>query len=177
MAPKIDPEVLAHLEWLGFVQPTGLVVSAPALVRAGAILPSRDAEGQRLLRACVEERTVDGGADPEPIVADFKLLASKVLGWSFSPRGYAGTDEVPIPPELEVTLPDYGETLAPDFAVRERDPADGASPWHAWSWTRTLTGSSRAPEASRHHPTGGWSACYARRACRPACSPTAAFSG
>jgi len=129
VATKLDPEVLAHLEWLGFVQPTGLVVSAPALVRAGAILPSRDAEGQRLLRACVEERTVEGGPDPEPIVADFKLLASKVLGWSFSPRGYAGTDEAPIPPELEVTLPDYGETLAPDFAVRERDPADGASPW------------------------------------------------
>ena len=34
---KLDPQILAHLEWMGFVQPTGLVVSAPALVRAGAI--------------------------------------------------------------------------------------------------------------------------------------------
>ena len=33
------------------VQPTGLVVSAPALVRAGAILDRRDAAGQELLRA------------------------------------------------------------------------------------------------------------------------------
>ena len=48
---KIDPEVLAHLEWLGFVQPIGLVVSAPALVRAGCILDRRDAAGQELLRA------------------------------------------------------------------------------------------------------------------------------
>jgi hypothetical protein len=32
---KLDPEVVAHLEWHGFVRPTGLVVSAPALVRAG----------------------------------------------------------------------------------------------------------------------------------------------
>ena len=42
---------LSHLEWLGYVRPRGLVVSAPALVRAGAILDQRDAEGQRLLRA------------------------------------------------------------------------------------------------------------------------------
>ena len=39
---KIDPEIFAHLEWIGFVRPTGLVVSAPALVRAGAILDRRD---------------------------------------------------------------------------------------------------------------------------------------
>ena len=129
MAAKIDPEVLAHLEWLGFVQPTGLVVSAPALVRAGAILDRRDAEGQRLLRACVEERPVEDGGDPEPVVTDFQLLASDVLGWSFSPKGYAGTSETPIPPQLEVMLPDYGETLRPDFAVRERDPDDDALPW------------------------------------------------
>ena len=45
-----DPQILRHLEWLGFVQPSGLVVSAPALVRAGAILDRQDAEGQRRLR-------------------------------------------------------------------------------------------------------------------------------
>jgi len=126
---RIEPEVLAHLEWLGFVQPTGLVVSAPALVRAGAILDRRDAEGQRLLRTCVEEHVVKEGADPEPIVADFRAFAERVLGWSFRSAGYAGTDADPIPPELEVTLPDYGETLRPDFAVRERDPVGDALPW------------------------------------------------
>ena len=42
---KPDPRIAAHLEWLGFVRPTGLVMSAPALVRAGAILDRRDAEG------------------------------------------------------------------------------------------------------------------------------------
>ena len=29
-----DPETLAHLEWLGYVQPVGLVVSIPALLAA-----------------------------------------------------------------------------------------------------------------------------------------------
>ena len=33
--PAPDPNTRAHLEWLGFIQPNGLVVSAPALVKAG----------------------------------------------------------------------------------------------------------------------------------------------
>lgn len=126
---KLDPEILAHLEWIGFVQPTGLVVSAPALVRAGAILDRRDAEGQRLLRECVEERTFTGEKEPAPSLTDFRAFARQVLGWSFSPRGFAGIGDSPIPPELEVPLPDYGETLRPDFAVREPDPQNGRPPW------------------------------------------------
>ena len=62
--PKLDPQVLAHLEWLGFVRPTGLVVSAPALVRAGAILDRRDLEGQRRLRERVGE--------DDPRIGDFR---------------------------------------------------------------------------------------------------------
>src|SRR3954464_13287672 len=98
---KLDPAVVAHLEWLGFVQPTGLVVSAPALVRAGAILDQRDIEGQRLLRACtvsadsadnrVQEpvpryAVSDSGADAR--IADFPTFASSVLGWRFSAKAY-----------------------------------------------------------------------------------------
>ncbi len=126
---KLDPEILAHLEWIGFVRPTGLVVSAPALVRAGAILDRRDAEGQRLLMACTEERTFDPKDGPVAYLPDFRAFAESVLGWSFAPTGYAGTPESPIPPELEVPLPEYGETLRPDFAVRELDPREGDKPW------------------------------------------------
>lgn len=138
---KVDPQVLAHLEWLGFVRPTGLVVSAPALVRAGAILDRRDAEGQRRLRACLDDAADGAGAvrerpssgrgaaDEAPVISDFRRFAADVLGWSFRPQGYAGTEESPIPEELEVTLPDYGETLRPDLAVRERDPKEGAAGW------------------------------------------------
>ena len=60
---------------------------------------------------------------------DFREFAATVLGWGFSSRGYAGTADAPIPPELEFPLPDYGETLRPDFAVRERDPRNGKTPW------------------------------------------------
>ena len=126
--PKLDPQIAAHLEWIGFVRPTGLVVSAPALARAGAILP-RDPEGQRLLRACVAERRFDPHGEPEPYLPDFREFAASVLGWSFSPKGYAGTDDCPIPPELETPLHAGGELLRPDFAVRERDPRENAPAW------------------------------------------------
>ena len=127
--PAPDPNTRAHLEWLGFIQPNGLVVSAPALVKAGAILNRQDAEGQSRLVGCIQERVLDSARGPEPCFPDFREFAATVLGWGFSSRGYAGTADAPIPPELEVPLPDYGETLRPDFAVRERDPRNGASPW------------------------------------------------
>ena len=128
---RLDPQIAAHLEWIGFVRPTGLVVSAPALVKAGALLNRRDAEGQQLLRGCVEERShgrdaAGAGAEPEPRLPDFRAFASSVLGWNFSPAGYAGTEEAPIPPDLEAVLPEGGEVLRPDFAVRA-DPVRGAS--------------------------------------------------
>jgi hypothetical protein len=124
-----DPNITAHLEWLGFVQPTGLVFSAPALVRGGAILDRRDAAGQRLLSECADERSPGPEREPEPVIDDFEVFAHYVLGWSFSPKGYAGMDGTPIPPDLEVALPDQGQVLRPDLAVRERDPQDNASPW------------------------------------------------
>ena len=126
---RLDPLVVAHLEWIGFVQPTGLVVSAPALVRAGAILDRRDAEGQQLLREQTQEREFDHKVGPEPWLPDFEAFAGSVLGWSFTARVYAGTEETPIPSELEVVLHDFDETLRPDFAVRELDPGDGRPAW------------------------------------------------
>ena len=125
----LDPQIAAHLEWIGFVRPTGLVVSAPALVRAGAILDRNDAEGQRLLREIVEQREFASEEGFVPWLPSFHAFAAAVLGWTFSPKGYAGTEESPIPAELKVPLPDYGTTLRPDFAVRELDAAAGDVPW------------------------------------------------
>ena len=104
--------VTDHLEWIGFVRPTGLVVSAPALVKAGVILNRRDIAGHNLLRECV------ANGDREAVLPDFPTFARKVLSWSFSPKGYAGTDEAPIPRDLELPLPESGGVFRPDFAVR-----------------------------------------------------------
>ena len=129
MSRKVSPYVRDHLEWLGFIQPTGLVVSAHALEQAGAILNRRDVEGQRRLKESVEMSAPTPGEEPLPFLPDFETFARGVLDWSFDPAGYAGGGAGPVPPELELTLPEYGETLRPEFAVRERDPRDDRAPW------------------------------------------------
>ena len=164
--PTPDPNITAHLEWLGFVRPTGLVLSAPALVNAGAILDRRDAEGQRHLRACVEERQVDGQAGAEPCLPDFRAFAQAVLGWSFSPKGYAGTEEAPLPKELEAALSDTGEVVRPDFVVYSGAAPPQAPPSAAHAvGRRTLSdseGLSKAQAASSApHAVGEARAEYA----------------
>ena len=145
---KQDPNVAAHLEWLGFVRPTGLVVSAPALARAGAILDRRDTDAQRRLRDCVEERIVEPGAAPEPRLPDFRAFAKSVLDWNFSPRAYAGTGEAPIPPELEAALPEIGAVLRPNFAVRSERLANAPRPASApASSVRESTAAATMPES------------------------------
>lgn len=117
-----DPHLLAHQEWLGFVRPTGLVVSAHALVRAGAILDPRDVQGHERLRAAV-------GALESPTLTSFPNFARSVLGWSFSPQGYWGEGASPVPSDLELPLSDAGITLRPDFVVRERSEKETGSPY------------------------------------------------
>ena len=143
---KPNRHVTAHLEWIGFVRPTGLVVSAPALVKAGVILNRRDIAGQNLLRECVENGADSTGTttdNREPVLPDFRQFAERVLGWSFSPKGYAGIPKAPIPPDLELPLPESGDVFKPDFAVRsepvrasrrpvspmEGEQAEASSPW------------------------------------------------
>jgi hypothetical protein len=128
-AAKLEPTVLAHLEWLSFVRPTGLVVSAPALVRAGAILERTDIEGQRRLRESVVERTFVPADGPRACLPNFKTFARTVLDWNFGTATILDASTEPTPAELEVALPEEGLTLRPDFAVREPEPRDGASPW------------------------------------------------
>ena len=149
---RLDPHVAAHLEWIGFVRPTGLVVSAPALVRAGVILNRRDAEGQRLLHAWAEGTGQRDPPDRAPGLADFRAFAGTVLGWSFSPKGYAGTPAVPVPTDLEVRLPESGGVFRPDFAVRT-EPLQ-APPSPSTPETSPAADSSEAAVAS---PYGGTS--------------------
>ena len=61
--PAPDPNTRDHLEWLGFIQPNGLVVSAPALVKAGAILNATRV--RKKPRYWPIDRVLDEGATPE----------------------------------------------------------------------------------------------------------------
>ena len=104
-----DPAILAHQEWLGYVQPTGLVVSIPSLIEASAFLNRNyGPEHQRLLSALPQ----DSDGTPVPEISDFARFAQDVLGWdSELMLGSPGAD--PLPPELEVNLENYNETLRP----------------------------------------------------------------
>ena len=126
---KIDPKVADHLEWIGFVRPTGLVVSATALTRAGVILNRRDIPGQQLLDQWAEDQQppTDGNFhDSEATKENFFSFARQVLGWGFSPKGYAGAAESPIPEELTTQLPDSDDVFGPDYAVRSAPLAANA---------------------------------------------------
>ena len=77
---KLDPAILAHLEWLGFVRPIGLVVSAPALVRAGAILDRRDgARWQNLLKASRNQVGFESEPFRDAVSGSLELMGAKRL--------------------------------------------------------------------------------------------------
>src|SRR5271157_407154 len=113
-----DPELIAHQEWLGYLQPVGLVVSPPALADAQAF-PSKNIipEHTRFLDL-VEQVTVEGEHDPRPAIREFPRFATQILGWE--PADVVGTPESgPVPDSIEVTLTEYNETLRPTYAVPE----------------------------------------------------------
>src|SRR5437867_1444226 len=95
-----DPAILAHQEWLGYVQPTGLVVSIPALVDASAFLNRNyGPDHQRFLSALPQ----DADHEPIPEIPDFIHFAQYVLNWdSTLIAGVSGS--APLPAELEANL-------------------------------------------------------------------------
>jgi len=106
--PK-DPELLAHQQWLGYLQPVGLVVSPPALVSAQAFVNTNIA---------VEHATFLAQLQTEPVAAigNLKALLTDpgLFGWKESDLVPA---DDPRAKDLEVVLSDYHETLKPTFAV------------------------------------------------------------
>jgi hypothetical protein len=111
-----EPELLAHREWLGYLQPVGVVVSPPALLNAQAYVNRNVAPLQQLLLDVVGE-TPWGAA-----LTDVPKFLTHVLRWD-------DTDLVDAPSELECVLPEYGEVLQATYAVRDPEPAGPESTW------------------------------------------------
>jgi hypothetical protein len=116
-----DPETLAHLEWLGYVQPVGLVVSIPAMLAAGAQVNRNIAPDQARFLACLPKDKHD---EIIPEIRDLAGFACSVLGWD--KEDLQDADKLT---DLHVTLPEYHETLRPTFAVKEIQPKDPNKPW------------------------------------------------
>jgi len=120
-----DPEQLAHQEWLGYVQPVGLVVSIPALLAAQAHVNRNIIPDHQRFLDCLPRDTHD---ELIPELRDFAEFTEQVLGWR------AG-DLEPVPADdarygsIEVPLPEYNETLRATHVVRELEPKDPQHPW------------------------------------------------
>jgi len=118
-----DPQTEAHLEWIGFVQPVGLVVSIPALLNAQAYINRNIAPVHQRFLASLEQ---DGAGEPVAKIADFRRFVCDVLEWE-------PTDLVEVTDancdNLEVHLPEYQERLRPTYVVPELRPKEGQSPW------------------------------------------------
>lgn len=120
-----DPEALAHQEWIGYVQPVGLVVSIPALLAAQAQINRNIIPDHQRFLACLPRHKDD---EIIPELRDFPEFTRIVLNWRASDL------EAVVPGDdkyasLEVVLPEYHETLRPTHVVREYEPKNPAHPW------------------------------------------------
>jgi hypothetical protein len=121
-----DPELRAHHEWLGYLQPVGLVVSAPALLATQTYVQSNIIPQQLLLLSSVRQEKIatrsEGEKEEQPVITHFPEFCIQFFGWR--PTDIAGVEGSPkIPESLKIALSDYGETLAPKFAVADPDQA------------------------------------------------------
>jgi hypothetical protein len=118
-----DVALEAHREWLGYLQPVGLVVSPPALAAAQAFVDRNVFARQEELLGLVTEVVPEGGK-PAQVLTDFPAFARRVLGWE--PGDLLGAPGAgPVPDGLEVVLPNEEDRLRPTYAVPELDGADG----------------------------------------------------
>jgi hypothetical protein len=117
MAKDID--ILRHQEWLGLLQPVGLVVSPPALIKAQAVIDrGRLVDLQERLREVISTEAIPRHKDDGIAwIENFPAFAQKVLDWV--PQDLVPAAE--LPDSLSAVLPSYGETLRPTYGVKDPD--------------------------------------------------------
>lgn len=107
-----DPALRAHQEWLGYIQPVGLVVSPAALSAAGCVPDRNVAAQQETLRGLLS-------GEP-PRLDDFPAFTREFLRWQESDLAGAPGGP-PLPEALSVALPNEHDTLRPTYAVPDPD--------------------------------------------------------
>ena len=115
MVDRLRQNLIAdHQEWMGFVQPVGLVV-APTVMVDAQVIPDRNISGrQREFRQLLEES--GRGATARWRAPDIRRLFVELLRWSEDDLVVADTARE----TLEVSLPELQVVLAATWAV----PAD-----------------------------------------------------
>ena len=113
--------IFAHQEWLGFVQPVGLVVSPPVMVDA-QVVPDRNVSGRQRDFTALLERD-DTGATTHWRASDIRRVFLDWLGWDETDLVDADADRE----RLEIALPELQAVLAPTWAVPVDGGADGST--------------------------------------------------
>ena len=118
--------IFAHQEWLGFVQPVGLVVS-PAVMVDAQVAPDRNVSGrQREFTALLEPD--DRGATRRWRAPDLRRLFLDWLGWEEDDLVDAGAHR----DQLEIALPELQTVLAPTWAAPADDGGDDDGEAAGW---------------------------------------------
>jgi len=123
----MDEATLAHQEWLGYLQPVGLVVSPYALHQAQALVDRNLIEPHTAFLEALGQWQFDDREDPEASIVSWRRFAQEVLNWE--PSDLLGEGGQPIPEDLSVPLVDHGDILKPTFAVPDPSPLKDGSPW------------------------------------------------
>ena len=110
-----------HLEWIGYVQPVGLVVSAAALLDCQAYVDRNIFATQQAILECLSE-------DSPPRITDFPRFTQSVLDWRPTDLEKIDPDSPPHK-ALCIALPEYGQILLPSFAVPDHHADQEAPPW------------------------------------------------
>ncbi len=121
MASDSEARALAdHQQWLGYVQPVGLLVSPTALLDCQAYVDRNIGPQQRALLGCLK-------GEPPGYVEDFVGFAQSVLGWKPGDCIRVDTDRS-LSERLSVSLPEYGQILVPTYCACSLQGAeDGAA--------------------------------------------------
>lgn len=114
-----DLDILRHQKWLGLLQPVGLVVSPPVLIKPQAVIDrGRLVDLQERLREVVSTEVLHRRKDDGLAwIENFSAFTEKVLGWHQE-------DLVPtadLPDSLSAVLPSHGEILRPTYGVKDPD--------------------------------------------------------
>ena len=117
-----NPVFQAHQQWIGLLQPEGLVVSATALTESDIPLPS-DAGTLTALQAKLEGTFFEGeDKDGEKMetLPPFEIIAERFLDWPAESFAWAHGSRK-VPDSLSVHIPAFQVTLSPSHVLFGED--------------------------------------------------------
>jgi hypothetical protein len=117
-----DRSTYFHKEWIGMLQPVGLVVEATALVQAQINLDRGTlVDLQQQFKELVTEEKLPGKPNYQGFWMGgdrFQDLLTQLLRWPA--QTIAGLGNNPLPDHFTLYLKDYGEILEPTYGVKDK---------------------------------------------------------